>query len=193
MQDNTLDVTYKVGYRTKEILSIKIEVISHMRSFGVDDHVVIGKNFDLKTGEAIRRPVAPLGSVAYAPRSCSSPVSPAGDRRAGVEIDDAQLDAIEHLPAARPPCPAGASDRGGTRRRGRRTRSCRAGPHAARAGPRHGHHRVEAARTQRREVGRREARVARERGGLVGPTAEQRHPVRVRGTATCAPVPGAPR
>jgi hypothetical protein len=53
MQDNTLDVTYEVGYRTKEILSIKIEVISHMRSFGVDDHVVIGKNFDLKTGELL--------------------------------------------------------------------------------------------------------------------------------------------
>jgi hypothetical protein len=53
MENDTIDVKYEVAYKSKEILSIKFEVISYMRSFGVEDHVLIGKNYNLKTGELL--------------------------------------------------------------------------------------------------------------------------------------------
>lgn len=51
MEDQVIDVKYDVGYKTKEMLSIKFDVVVSMGSFGIEDHVIMSKNFDLKTGE----------------------------------------------------------------------------------------------------------------------------------------------
>lgn len=54
MENNTIDVTYETTYKSKEILSIKFELVSHMVTLGIEDHVIIGKNYDLKTGEILK-------------------------------------------------------------------------------------------------------------------------------------------
>lgn len=54
MEQDTIDVTYEVMYKSKEILSIKFGLVSYMRSFDVEDHAVISKNYNLKTGEILK-------------------------------------------------------------------------------------------------------------------------------------------
>ncbi|TYQ14833.1 UNVERIFIED_CONTAM: uncharacterized protein DUF4163 [Acetivibrio alkalicellulosi] len=51
--DEVMTVDYYVTYRSKEILSIKFHEISHIEVLDLNDEMIIGMTFDLKTGERL--------------------------------------------------------------------------------------------------------------------------------------------